>query len=683
MRPIVYILIFCLLYINTNIFAQEPRNNQLIENLIEELSESADAEIDFSVLYEDLLYYLENPIDLNKATRDDLEKLQFLNDFQIEGILKYQRVIGQFHTLYELQLVQGFSKTDIFRILPFIKVEAKKTDSTPDIKRVLSFGKHKLFLRTQSVIEEPAGYSDLSDKRYDGNRLRYYTKYQFSYKKNVNAGFTMEKDPGEAFWTDSLPKGFDYYTAHVEIRNIGMFKTINIGDYQAKFGQGLTTWTGYGSGKSSYISDIRKKHDGLRKYSSSDENLFLRGAGTTLRFRDFELSVFGSYKNIDGNIDTTEYEDEAIATSYQTTGLHNTYSTRQDRKTVSELIYGGNLTYRYSNFRVGATYFSYQFGVPLQKDERVYSHYDFTGDKNANYSIDYQYSWHNFYFFGEGATSELGGYAILNSALVSVAPQLSFAMLHRHYTPDYHAYYAAGFGEKSKTNNENGLYIGAEIYPLSTWKVSVYYDSYRFPWMLYRTHAPSTGADYFVQADYSPARYVEMYFRYKTESAMENQSDESVGIEDLAILKKQMFRYHVSYGVSKNLTLKSRIEFAKYKKTNLEDETGFLMYQDIEYRTPTLPLNVSFRFALFDSDYNARSYAYESDILYAFSVPSYSGRGIRSYLTVKYTIVEDLMDIWLRYGIFHYTDREIIGTGLDEISGRNKSEAKIQIRIKL
>ncbi len=678
-----FFILFISLISNAVVFAQEPKNNQLIENLIEELSESADAEIDFSILYEDLLFYLENPIDLNTATREDLEKLQFLNDFQIEGLLKYQRNIGVFHTIYELQLVQGFTKIDIFRILPFVTIHVKKQTTIPDVKRVLAHGGNTLFLRTQSVIEEPAGYSELSEKRYDGNRMRYYAKYQFKYKKNVNAGFTMEKDPGEAFWVDSLPKGFDYYTAHVELRNVGMFKTINLGDYQAKFGQGLTTWTGYGSGKSSYISDIRKKHDGLRKYSSSDENMFLRGVGTTVRLKDFEFSVFGSYKNIDGNIDTTEYDDEVIATSYQTTGLHNTFNTRQDRKSVSELIYGGNLTYRYNNLRVGATYFNYQFGIPLQKADRVYSYYDFRGDRNTNYSIDYQYSWHNFYFFGEEAMSSSGGKAFLNSMLVSVAPQLSMALLHRHYDPDYYAYYAAGFGEKSKTNNETGMYIGAEIYPLRTWKVSAYYDTYSFPWMLFRTHAPSNGVDYFAQADYSLSRNVDMYFRYKTETAFENQSDESTGVEDLASTRKQMFRYHISYGVSKNLTLKSRIEVAKYTKSNLPDETGFMMYQDVEYRTPALPLDISFRFAMFDSDYNARSYAYESDILYAFSVPSYSGRGVRSYLTVKYTIIEDFLDIWLRYGIFHYEDREVIGSGMDEVLGRNKSEAKIQIRMKL
>ncbi len=678
-----FFILFISLISNAVVFAQEPKNNQLIENLIEELSESADAEIDFSILYEDLLFYLENPIDLNTATREDLEKLQFLNDFQIEGLLKYQRNIGVFHTIYELQLVQGFTKIDIFRILPFVTIHVKKQTTIPDVKRVLAHGGNTLFLRTQSVIEEPAGYSELSEKRYDGNRMRYYAKYQFKYKKNVNAGFTMEKDPGEAFWVDSLPKGFDYYTAHVELRNVGMFKTINLGDYQAKFGQGLTTWTGYGSGKSSYISDIRKKHDGLRKYSSSDENMFLRGVGTTVRLKDFEFSVFGSYKNIDGNIDTTEYDDEVIATSYQTTGLHNTFNTRQDRKSVSELIYGGNLTYRYNNLRVGATYFNYQFGIPLQKADRVYSYYDFRGDRNTNYSIDYQYSWHNFYFFGEEAMSANGGKAFLNSMLVSVAPQLSMALLHRHYDPDYYAYYAAGFGEKSKTNNETGMYIGAEIYPLRTWKVSAYYDTYSFPWMLFRTHAPSNGVDYFAQADYSLSRNVDMYFRYKTETAFENQSDESTGVEDLASTRKQMFRYHISYGVSKNLTLKSRIEVAKYTKSNLPDETGFMMYQDVEYRTPALPLDISFRFAMFDSDYNARSYAYESDILYAFSVPSYSGRGVRSYLTVKYTIIDDFLDIWLRYGIFHYEDREVIGSGMDEVLGRNKSEAKIQIRMKL
>ncbi len=664
--------------------AQEPQNNEVIENLIEELTEAAEAEIDFSTLYDDLLFYIENPLNLNTATRDDLERLQFLNDFQIEGLLKYQRTAGEMQTIYELLLVDGFDKADIKHLIPFVTVNKKEDTYKPTVKQILKYGRNTLFLRNQFVIEEPAGYSSLTepDKRYDGNRMRYYTRYKFDYKRKIQFGFTAEKDPGEAFRFDDQVKGFDYYTGHLQIKNVGIFKSINIGDYQTKFGQGLVAWSGYGTRKSSYVLDIRKKHDGLRKYSSTDENKFFRGAGATIRVFNTDITAFVSYKNIDAAIELDTLTDEEISTSYQTTGLHRKASEMLSRKQISEFVYGANATYRSTNFRIGATYINYEFGIPLEKDPKVYSQFEFSGDQNSNYSIDYQYNWRNFYFFGEEAMSQNGGYALLNSMLVHLAPQMSLALLHRRYTPDYQAYYASGFGEKSNTNNENGMYIGTEIHPYRNWKVSAYYDAFSFPWLRYRLHAPSSGVDYFVQTDYNPSRYIEMYVRYKDETGNENQSDESTGIEDVVSTRKQQLRYHISYSLSRELVLKSRIELALYRKENLPDETGFMMYQDINYHPKAIPLTTSFRFAVFDADYNARSYAYENDILYAFSVPSYSGRGFRTYLTLKYTLIDSFADIWLRYALFHYTDRDVIGSGWDEIDGSNKSEVKIQLRLK-
>ena len=92
---------------------------------------------------------------------------------------------------------------------------------------------------------------------------------------------------------------------------------------------------------------------------------------------------------------------------------------------------------------------------------------------------------------------------------------------------------------------------------------------------------------------------------------------------------------------------------------------------------------VNFRFGLFDTDYNARIYSYENDILYGYSIPAYVGKGFRTYFNIRYTVVENFIDIWIRYSQFGYVDKENIGTQLTEINGNNKSEVKLQMRIKL
>ena len=66
------------------------KNNMLGNNYIAELLETEEQENIMSEEDYDLLCSLEmQPIDLNKATREDLEQLPFLSPTQIEDILAY------------------------------------------------------------------------------------------------------------------------------------------------------------------------------------------------------------------------------------------------------------------------------------------------------------------------------------------------------------------------------------------------------------------------------------------------------------------------------------------------------------------------------------------------------------------------------------------------------------------
>ena len=114
------------------------------------------------------------------------------------------------------------------------------------------------------------------------------------------------------------------------------------------------------------------------------------------------------------------------------------------------------------------------------------------------------------------------------------------------------------------------------------------------------------------------------------------------------------------------------------KEGNVSD--GYLIFQDINYKHPKLPLNLSFRYAIFDTKLSI--YAYENDVLYAFSIPAYTSTGTKYYLTLKYEIT-DRIDMWFRYARISYANRDVVGSSLDEIQGNHKSEIKLQVRIKI
>ena len=75
---------------------------------------------------EELSRRLQEPVNLNAATKRQLEQFPFLTDIQIENLLAYVYIHGQMQTIYEVQLVEEMDKRTIDLLLPFVCVRAVK-----------------------------------------------------------------------------------------------------------------------------------------------------------------------------------------------------------------------------------------------------------------------------------------------------------------------------------------------------------------------------------------------------------------------------------------------------------------------------------------------------------------------------------------------------------------------------
>jgi hypothetical protein len=175
---------------------------------------------------------------------------------------------------------------------------------------------------------------------------------------------------------------------------------------------------------------------------------------------------------------------------------------------------------------------------------------------------------------------------------------------------------------------------------------------------------------------------LETYFRYRKRDRDRNEKAETEGLKQLGFENLSNYRLHFAYKVTNEIQLKSRVEFTRYNLGEGQCENGLLIYQDISYKKLSFPLSLSIRYAIFDTDgFNSRIYAYENDVLYAFSIPAFNGRGTRFYITSKYHISRGV-DLWLRFAQSYHTDRTTIGSGRDEINGNTRSEIKAQLRLK-
>ncbi len=697
---ITFFIMFCFISLpNHQLSAQVedtiPREiEENIEQQIEKFAEESEEELDFTDLLDQLNYLQKHPINLNRTNYDELKQIFFLTDIQINNLLDHIKKNGKLATIYELQTIDGFTPDVIEKISPYIRVAEDVKGATLSLKEILNNSKGEFFLREQRYLEEQKGYSPISDSalqknpnsRYLGSPNRIYTKFRLKYYNNISLGFTAEKDPGEEFFKGTQKNGFDFYSAHLFIKDMWKFKALAIGDYLAQFGQGLTLWTGLSFGKSSDAILIKKFAPGLKASTSSDENRFMRGVATTVGIGLFEVTGFYSNKKLDANVknqeDTLAVEDFFVS-SFDESGIHATPSELNNKDAVGETIYGGRFAYKTDRINIGSTLVKYLYDYPIQKTIKPYNQFEFNGKENTVIGLDYNYVFRNINFFGEVARSENGGMAFLNGLIVSVDPNVTFSILHRDYAKDFQNYYTAGFAEGSNTYNERGLYIGLETKFSPQWILKSYVDNFWFPWLKSSVLAPSKGVEYLSELLYKPSKQVYMSGRAKIERKQENNTAETnTMIYYLQDKVKQNYRYSISYQVTPTLTLKNRFEYVRYEKGDAKPSDGYLIYQDANYKPKNFPLSFNMRYAIFNTDsYDAALYAFESDVLYAYSVPSYYYKGSRAYIVVRCHVSRNL-DFWIRYARTYYTNKDVIGSGLTEIQGNHKSEIKAQLRFK-
>ena len=104
------------------------------------------------------------------------------------------------------------------------------------------------------------------------------------------------------------------------------------------------------------------------------------------------------------------------------------------------------------------------------------------------------------------------------------------------------------------------------------------------------------------------------------------------------------------------------------------------MSHDLFIQPEKGPLSGNLRIAFFKTDsYNARIYAFENDVLYGNSSRAYHGQGIRFYSNLRWRVRRHV-DLWLRYAAFFYSEAGV-GSGLDFIEGKRKSDIKVQVRL--
>jgi len=658
--------------------AQNP-SQSIIEDIFEDLSvnnsvDNAVNEPNWENELEELSVRLHEPVDLNRATRQQLEQFPFLSDIQIEHLLAYIYVHGQMETLYELQLIEDMDRQTIQYLLPFVCIKAINNESSfrwkTMLKSAMKYGKNEVLTRIDIPFYKRKGY----EHTYLGPSVYNSVKYAFRYRDQLYAGLVAEKDAGEPFFALHNRQGYDYYSFYLLLKDCGRLKTLSVGNYRLSFGQGLVISTDYLLGKTVYASSFNTRSGGIKKHSSTDETNYFRGAAATVSItKQWSVSGFYSHRSLDGVLTDGEI------TSIYKTGLHRSQKEADKKNLFTMQLTGGNVSYQQNCIRLGITGIYYVFNRPYEPQLTGYSQYNIHGNQFYNLGIDYACRWHRFSFQGETAMGKQGS-ATLNRLQYSPVEGTQLMIVQRYYSYNYWAMFAHSFGEGSTVQNEQGYYLGLETSPFRHWHFFASFDLFSFPWKKYRISQPSHGVDGLFQATFTPHSHLTMYLKYRYKQKERDLTDSKEKLT-LPIFHHQL-RYRLNYFGGDVFSSRTTLDYNHFHSQDRAASKGYQVTQMISSQLPWTRLFADVQGSYFSTDdYDSRVYVSEKGLLYTFYTPSFQGRGFRCAVRLRYELNEHWMLI-TKFGETIYLDRNEIGSGNDLIQGNKKADVQMQLRIK-
>lgn len=670
-------------------------NGQDWGSLIEEILENSEDEKDPTLWQDQLSDLADNPVSLNTATKESLESIPFLTEDQVEALSYYIYRYGPLVSLSELLLVEGIDEQTLRWLKPFVILgdPVKSSQKTLSLKKMLSYGKQEIRTSCGQFLQDKLGYKNakeniLADSAYQGDPRQIRFRYGFNYKNKLQWGLIMEKDAGEKLW-NKHNNGIDYTSFHLLIKDQRKLKELVLGDYNLRLGQGLVCSSYFSLGKNTSGSTIEQTGSIINRHFSSSESGFFRGLVLTYIIKPFtqpkdgrgakygiELTTFGSSKKIDGKI------TEGYFTTISSTELHRTQKEIDINDKIKLWAIGSHIVLRTEKGQFGITGLAYKFSAYFDPLWKPYNCFYFRGKQNGNLSVDYRALYKKALIFGEMAIDEKLKTAILAGLVLKPYSRLDISFLGRSYAPEYNAYYANAFSEGSAVKNEYGLFSSGEWRLFKRWRLNFYCDIYIFPWLKYRIDSPSTGYDYAFQATFKPSTESEILLRLKTKVKDINTTDSQSKLpltesQDKKQIRLQLSSTQGSWGI-KTLMDGNCVSIL----TNQSRTYGLSLSQEIDFSPFKRNFSISLKYTMFDTDnFDNRIYSYEKNYPGSFSIPSFYGEGDRFGFLLKYKFSSKL-DIWVKIGHSAYSDRDCVGTGLEQVQGNSLTNISSMIRLK-
>ncbi len=667
------LILLCLLYVMNGIAQTTDDNGKKLpsalhtwENLVGTMLEESDTEAaDWEATYDILCELEENPVEINSATREDLERIPFLEDNEIADILEYVYRNGEILSTAELSMIHSLSAQKRQLLSCFITLSQKKDKGFPSIKNLLRHGDNRLLLTGNIPLYERKG-----DKNgYLGYKYRHSIRFEHNYGDWLRIGFIGAQDAGEPFFAGRNAAGYDFYSFYLAIKKLGCIKNLTLGRYRIRLGMGLILNNDISLGKAMSLSALNRTGRNIRQHSSTSSHNYLQGAATTIQIsKDIDITTFLSYKDFDATLNT---DSSGTISTIIKSGYHRTETEMKKKNNSSLFLGGGNISFCRNGIKLGISAYYARLNRELRPDtaqryRRFYAH----GREFHNMSIDYGYTNGRFSFQGETATGGCGAWATINALTLRATQTLSLMTVQRFYSYRYYAPWAQSFSEGGSVQNESGIYFSAAWRPIHALSIDYYFDYAYFPWAKYQAASASNSIDNMLSLSFTTGGWT-FGARYRMKMRQKGNADKT------ALIYKKDHRGRISAAYKANvwnMKLQLDASMSDYKERSF----GYMTTASFGL-TAIKRLTTYVQAGYFHTqDYNSRIYSYERGLRYNFSFPAFYGEGVRYCLIAAYKPLNSLQ-ITAKAGTTDYFDRSSIGTALQQINHSSATDIQLQL----
>ena len=616
--------------------------------------------------YELLCELEQHPLNINRASREQLEELPFLSAQQVEGIMEYLWRYGRMESLGELAMIRELDYSQRRLLTYFIYIDEQESENdrqqAPSLKDLAKYGHHELIVTGRVPFYERKGDKD----GYLGPKYRHWLRYQFSYGEQVKAGLVGAQDAGEPFLANKNRWGYDYYSFYAQLRNIGRLESLVVGNYRVSMGMGLVMNNSFSLGKLAMLQNLGRSAYTLRAHSSRSAGSLLGIATTVDVGRDLKLTAFVSYSPSDATLNK-----DGTAATILDTDYHRTETEMAKKHNLHTLKTGGSLRYQAHGLRLGINTLYTHLDRELKPNtSTLYRRHYPQGTDFLNLSLDYGYASPRVALSGETATDRKGHLATINSASLRLSDIVSMMVLQRFYSYAYCALDAQSYSDGGKVQNESGVYLGLSWQPSIALRLSAYTDYAYFAWAKYQVSQSSYSWDNMLQAVWQKHGWT-LNGRYRLRLRQKDAADK----QTLENRWEHRGRLGVDYAGGHGIAGRLQIDGCR-----MQGEWGAMISSSLSFSRKWLRLNGGLGYFHTDS-YDSRLYLYESGPLYTYSMAQFYGEGIRYWLMGRVAIGKRLM-LTAKAGVTDYFDRSSTGSGYQQVDGSSLTDLDLQVRWK-